>query len=993
MSIFTSTLALLRHLRVERGMALLLVIIVAFTAFVMAAIPRLYNQTLDEELQHRVTEAPADWRNISITMLRRTAVSDDETILDRLSTGSLAYFLELPATLQEIISGFGYFIESQKSPVLQTRNQPRLDIRRSLQFRFQGDIDQHIALIDGRWAEPRQPVFFSELTATPGARGETPIPFYEVAVSETSLKDLAYERRQLLTVRLNGTGQRSLVQITGVFSINDPDEEFWNADRRLDEPVIAGFGTDFDEIVEAVAMPHLDVYEDLRNRGGGANPWLNEWTYFVDPEQLTLENYPLVAGEIRQMKVTLGPIDQLSRPEEHYLASTSPQLQLVQQQSGPGGAEVHNELPLIVDRFAGQARLTSSVIALATIGILGVGLAALGLLAALIADRRRGIVTLLRSRGAGKIQLTLARLVEGLLLCLPGTLVGLIAATLVVDSRSNPWSFRAAIATGLLTVVLLLASAGGNILPRLGSLLGGRANLPGGVSFRRLMIEGLVIVLAAVGIFILRQRGLEPDTDTEGLGGFDPFLTAVPVLLALSAGIALLRLYPYPVRALAWFARWMRGTVIFMGLRRLAYQSTAANLPLLVLLLAVGVSVFTSVVAHSVDRARIDATWTEVRADYRLDILPGFGAALPNLDLSNASGAEGQARELRTRDAMLSVEGLENPSSFQGSSSNIPPFTLIATETNAYQEIIAGSAIEYEFPDELLTPNVSLGIGTADNPAPALLTSTWPEEAGDRPEPGTLLHFWVLSDQISGTVSVFVEIVDIGADYPGVNPNTPLVLMRWDTFVAAMEPQHPREVRPTTIYMGGSGLDQASLEAEIVVQSAELPIASAGRDVPLGIGITSRSALLEDLRDAPIARGLTNSFRLSIALAAIYGGLVVVVALVLTARERSRDLGYLRTLGLDSRQALGMTLTETVPGVLLACGLGVPLGIAIARLIEPGLDLQAFVGPEVPIAVLVDRPTAIAIAAGLALVSLVSVALFSLLARRVQLGEVLRVGE
>ena len=993
MAMFGSVLALLRHLRAERGMALLLVIVVAFTAFVAAAIPRLYNKTLDEELQHRVTEAPADWRNISITMLRRSSVDDDETIIDRLSTGSLAYFVELPPTLQEIIAGFGYFTESQKSPVLQTRLQPRLDIRRNLQFRFQGDVDQHITLIDGRWAEPRQPVLFSELTATPGARGETPIPLYEVAISETSLTDLIYERGQLLTVRLNGAGQRSLIRITGIFTVNNPDEEFWNADTRLDEPVIAGFGTDFGEIFEAVALPHVDVYEDMRNRGGGANPWLNEWIFYVDPEQLTLENYPLVAGEIRQLKVTLGPIDQLRRPEEHYLASTSTRLQLGQQ-AGPAGAEVHNELPLIVDRFAGQARLTSSVIALATIGILGVGLAALGLLAALIADRRRGMVTVLRSRGAGKAQLTLARFVEGLLLCLPATLAGLLTATLIVDARSSPWSFRAAIVTGLFTVGLLVASAGGNIFPHLGSLLGSRTIRPGGVSFRRLMIEGLVIILAAAGIFILRQRGLEPDADTEGLGGFDPFLTAVPVLLALAAGIALLRLYPYPVRVLAWFARWMRGTVIFMGLRRLAYQSTAANLPLLVLLLAVGVSVFTSVVAHSVDRARIDATWTEVRADYRLDILSGFGAALPNLDLSNAPGAEGQAREFRSRDAMLSIEGLENPfTTFQSAAGNVPPFSLIATETNAYQEIIAGTAIEYQFPGELLTPGISPGIGTVDNPAPALITSSWPSEAGDRPPTGTLLHFRVLSDQISGPVSVFVEVIGIGPDYPGVNPNTPLVLMRWDTFVAAMEPQHPRPIRPTTIYLGGSDLDQADLEAEIVAESAKLPSAAAGRDVPLGIGITSRSSLLDDLRDSPIARGLTNSFRLSVALAAIYGGLVVVVALVLTARERSRDLAYLRTLGLDSRQSLGMTLTETVPGVLLACGLGVPLGIAIARLIEPGLDLRAFVGPEAPIAVLVDRPTAIAIAVGLALVSLISVVIFSLLARRIQLGEVLRVGE
>ncbi|MEZ4571790.1 MAG: hypothetical protein R2849_15940 [Thermomicrobiales bacterium] len=480
MGIIASTSALLRHLRAERGMALLLVLVVTFTVFVMAAVPRLYNRTLDEELQYRASEAPADWRNISVTKQQRTSVGEGETILERLEAGNLAYFLELPASLQEIISGFGYLTETQKSEVLQTRLQAPLDFRRALQFRFQGGLDERITLVDGRWPEPRHPVLFSELTATPGARGETTTALYEVAVSETTLDDLAYQPGQLATVRLNATGERVYVRVVGVFQVNDRDENFWNADTRLDEPVVAGFATDFGEVVEAVALPPVESYEDMRDRGGGRMPWLNRWIFYVDPAQLTLDNYPEVAAEIRQLKITLGSIDELREPGETYLASTSIQPQITFPEFDDAEPVVQNELPLVLERFAGQARLTSSVIALATLGILGVGLAALGLLAALIADRRRGTVTLLRSRGAAKGQLLVARLVEGLLLCLPATMIGLLLATLVVDARPNPWSFWAAAATGTLTVALLLAAAGGNILPRLGKLLGGRSRVPGG---------------------------------------------------------------------------------------------------------------------------------------------------------------------------------------------------------------------------------------------------------------------------------------------------------------------------------------------------------------------------------------------------------------------------------------------------------------------------------------------------------------------------------
>lgn len=991
MGIFATTRALLRHLRVERGMALLLLVVVIFTSFIMAAVPRLYNQTLDDELQYRVAEAPPEWRNISVTKQQRSSVDDGEMILERLSSGGLTYFLELPLPIQEIISGFGSFTESQKSPLLQVRGQPVLGFRRDVQLRFQNDLDGQITLIDGRWPEQREPVLLSELTATPGARGETPLPLYEIAVSDKTIDGLEFERLQLIRVRLNGVGEPAYLRITGVFTVNDVEANYWNGDTRLDEPVVSGFATDFGEVLEVVALPPVETYEDILSRAGGQIPWHNEWLFYVDSERLTLDNYPVVSAAIRELKITLGPIDQLRRPEENDVASIDIQPQITFPEFDENEPQVQNELPRVMESFADQARLTSSVIALATLGILGVGLAALGLLAALIADRRRGTVTLLRSRGASKGQLAVARLVEGLLICIPGVLLGLLAANLIIDARSSSWSLRAAAATGLLTVVLLLGAAAGNIMPRLGALLGSRTWTLGGLSLRRVIIETVVVIIAAVGIFLLRQRGLDTDPEGEGLGGFDPFLTAVPVLLALAAGIALLRLYPYPVRFLAWLARRLRGTVLFMGLRRMAYQSTAANLPLLVLLLAVGVSVFTSIVAFSVDQARIDLSWTEVRADYRLDGSEGTGATIPNVDLTGVEGVEAEAREFQTRDALLSQEGLQDAE--WRTSGDVPAFTMLAIEPNAYAAITSETAIAYDYPPELLEAQSGTGIGTIENPIPAIVPSTWPEEVVELPEIGAVMHFKVSADQLSGAPSVFVRVVASRPTHPGLSGNAPFVITRWDAMEAAINAQHARPLLPTTIYLGGENVENEAIQTAIAEQALSETLSGFGRDSVLGISIESRQDFLTELRDAPLARGLTNSFRLSVALAAIYAGLVVIVALVLTARERSRDLGYLRTLGLDSRQALGMTLTETIPGVLLACGLGVPLGIAIARLAEPGLDLRAFVGPDVPIAVLVDRPTAIAVAAGLALVALLSVAVFSLLARRIQLGEVLRVGE
>jgi putative ABC transport system permease protein len=71
--------------------------------------------------------------------------------------------------------------------------------------------------------------------------------------------------------------------------------------------------------------------------------------------------------------------------------------------------------------------------------------------------------------------------------------------------------------------------------------------------------------------------------------------------------------------------------------------------------------------------------------------------------------------------------------------------------------------------------------------------------------------------------------------------------------------------------------------------------------------------------------------------------LTVIGSLVVSAARRTRDLAYLRTLGVTSSQALALTLIESVPPVVLALLPGVALGIGIALVCLPGLGLASFV--------------------------------------------------
>jgi hypothetical protein len=139
--------------------------------------------------------------------------------------------------------------------------------------------------------------------------------------------------------------------------------------------------------------------------------------------------------------------------------------------------------------------------------------------------------------------------------------------------------------------------------------------------------------------------------------------------------------------------------------------------------------------------------------------------------------------------------------------------------------------------------------------------------------------------------------------------------------------------------------------------------------------------------------GITQGFWLTIFMAGIYAGLAVICALALTADERRRDVGYLRTMGASRDQALGLTLIEQIPSALLAGLIGVGFGGLLTWLIAPGLDIASLYPPEERVVVGINWFLAVGQALGLLLVAALAAFGFAWIARRSSLTDVLRAGE
>ena len=68
---------LLRRIRAERGVAILLFVLVAVTSFVVAASPRLFDRVADAGIRYEVARATSAQRNLQFTTVDQIRAEDD----------------------------------------------------------------------------------------------------------------------------------------------------------------------------------------------------------------------------------------------------------------------------------------------------------------------------------------------------------------------------------------------------------------------------------------------------------------------------------------------------------------------------------------------------------------------------------------------------------------------------------------------------------------------------------------------------------------------------------------------------------------------------------------------------------------------------------------------------------------------------------------------------------------------------------------------------
>ncbi len=728
------------------------------------------------------------------------------------------------------------------------------------------------------------------------------------------------------------------IEIVGLFEPLDSNAGSWSGSGLL-LPTLRQGRAGVDAIYATAYVP-AKAYANLQ---AGLLPFRYDWRYEIDPDRLD-------ADQVAELRAGLRHLDLVAEPtDSRYLSSLSSVVNL-------DGVVLSSGLLGILDSFAEQRARSESVLSIAALGPLGLACAAIGMFAVLLVRRRRTSLLLARGRGASGTLILGVQLLEALLLAGGASLVGLLIALTAVPARAAPLSPILALAVAAASLVALVAAtwpAARRPLIQLERDDPAVLRVPA----RRLVIEATIVGIALLAAVLLRERGLTLGQSDDSVR-FDPLLAAVPLLIGLAAGIVAMRLYPLPVRTLGWLAARRRDFVPVIALRTVARHPAVANLPLLVLLFTAAFAAFASVVASSIERGQVAASYLDVGADYRLEAV-GASALPAALDPTSIPGVEAAA-----------AGAVNSTAAFIGRNNQPSAIDLDAIDPIAYARVAAGTAADPKWPDEFVAQPPATGVGTAASPIPALVSNQFPPGSTDIGIGGTF------TAAVAGQPLSF-RLIGRSAGLAGFGTAANFALVPLDWITAALPPD--AALRPTVMWLRAAG-------------DVTQPLADALSGITNPTRIVTRAAAYATLHGAPLGTAVADGFGIAVGVAVVYLAAILIAAVAMSAAESTRDLAYLRTLGVSGRQALGLTAVEQAPPVLLALVPGVVLGIGVAVLVEPGLGLADFAGAA-GLPLFVDWLTLLLVVAAMAAVVSVAIAAGTWLAWRARLMSALRIGE
>jgi putative ABC transport system permease protein len=569
----------------------------------------------------------------------------------------------------------------------------------------------------------------------------------------------------------------------------------------------------------------------------------------------------------------------------------------------------------LLDAFSQERAAVAGILDLLLVSLAAIGVVVVLLGTLMLAEQRRGEFTLLRARGAGSGQRAALALRSAAVVAIPAAVAGAALAVVVTPGATG------SLAWWLGGLTLLAALAGFPVCTALGQRSRSRTRrreqdrrmLRRQAAARRLVIEVALIAAAATGLIVARQQG------TSGLKP-DLFTSAAPVLAAIPAAIVAMRCYPLLARWLLRAAGLRRGVIAYVGLARAARTSLTSILPAFALVLVLVMVAFGGMVRSAISRGEVAASWRQIGADATIDTLD---ASLPLTPTAQR--------------AIAAVPGVQRTAAITMTSGTQADGTQLAVaivSPRQYAALIAAT------PGPAFPAGALLTAAPAGGRIPALATASAVRALG---QPDAVLALGNLSRRVP------IRVVGTAVSAPAVSAvaGGPLIVLPERAGADLGLP-------PNLMLVTGPKLDGSRLAAV------------AGRVVP-GAVVGGRSGGRGARPRPPLPHATYVAYAVGVAVAAGWGVLVLLIALLVSADSRRRTLARLATMGLSARQGSWLVLVETLPEILVAVACGIGCAWALAVLVGPDLNLAPFTGSAAGVQIRA-QPAALGIAAAALLV-------------------------
>jgi putative ABC transport system permease protein len=460
-------------------------------------------------------------------------------------------------------------------------------------------------------------------------------------------------------------------------------------------------------------------------------------------------------------------------------------------------------------------------------------------------------------------------------------------------------------------------------------------------------LDFLLLIPAGYGIYLLSQDLPLLPGGKPALSGSpfqNPLLLLVPALAIFAVTLLLLRILPFVMRLVAWFFSHTRSVGILMAARYLARTSSGYSAPLILLIMTLSLSTFTSTLAQTLDKHTHDQTYYSVGADMNVVELgelqggkgsaPGAGAA-PQA-ATTSSGAQSSDPSAVQRWVFLPVaEHLKVPG-VQAAARVAVTGISITTPSGEIKGVYDGID-RIDFPKVAFWRRDFAYLPLGDLMNELALTSEGVLVSSDVLANNHLKigdSLTISTYQFDETKSLTFKIMGSFNYFPGWYPQTDgsLIVGNLDYFYEMVGGEFPYDV---WLKVNPAAPIQPLLD---------------GIQKMYGVMLRSQvsSAILSTEQLRPERQGFFGLLSVGFAALAFLTVLGFLLYALFSFQRRFIELGMLRAIGLSSGQMLAFLASELAFLFLAGLAAGTGLGVWVSNLFIPHLQVGNDIASLVP---------------------------------------------